>query len=540
MTIGITLNLIDHHQHPVLIVGAGPIGLALAAYLGGNSIETILIEKNEDVLGSAKMIVVSMRTMEFCRSLGISDAVRHWGFPLDHGLDSIFVTGLQGFELGRVKAPSLRTEYDTPFSPERERPCPQTWFDPILQKKAQSHPSVSLQYQSTLSSFQQFEDHVECEIHRSNGEVEIIRSSYLVGCDGYSSSVRETLGIELDGNKHLDFSMSVYLRIPDLLESHSIGDAYRYIFVDETGVWSVLTTIDGHNLYRLQLIGANEVDVLKLDIDVAIKRCIGSFVPYEITDISRWVRKSTCAQKFSSGRVFIAGDSAHAHPPNGGLGMNTGILDAWDLGWKLSAKIQGWGGDRLLESYDLERRPASFRATQESLKNYHRLVGKPSYIGLDDSGTDGEIKRRALGQKLVADNEKAWRAVGIHIGHVYSPSPIVIEDGQFQRDGDEDYEPSSRPGARAPHVWLSNQDSILDLFGFWFTLLNFSDINADEFLVSADKLKMPLKIEVIMNQQAKSMYEKNLVLVRPDGHVCWRSNAMPMDVKELLNQVRGF
>jgi hypothetical protein len=123
---------------------------------------------------------------------------------------------------------------------------------------------------------------------------------------------------------------------------------------------------------------------------------------------------------------------------------------------------------------------------------------------------------------------------------VYSPSPIVIEDGQFQSDGDEDYVPSSRPGARAPHVWLSSDESILDLFGFWFTLLNFSDINADEFLLIAKKLKMPFKIELILNQEAKSMYEKNLVLVRPDGHVCWRSNEMPIDIEQLLNRVRGF
>ena len=161
-------------------------------------------------------------------------------------------------------------------------------------------------------------------------------------------------------------------------------------------------------------------------------------------------------------------------------------------------------------------------------------------MGIDDPGTDGEIKRRALGERLVADNEKAWRAVGIHIGHVYCPSPIVIEDGQFQSDDDEDYVPSSRPGARAPHVWLTSNESILDLFGFWFTLLNFSGVNTGEFLVIAKKLKMPFKIERITNQEAKSMYEKNLVLVRPDGHVCWRSNEMPIDIEELLNQVRGF
>src|SRR5438046_4251952 len=118
----------------VVIAGGGPIGLALAAYLGREGIKTLLVERNADKVGSAKMIVVSMRTMEFCRQLGLAPAVRDWGFPLDHGLDSVFVTDLQGYELGRVKTAPLRTANDTPYSPERERPCPQTWFDPILQQ----------------------------------------------------------------------------------------------------------------------------------------------------------------------------------------------------------------------------------------------------------------------------------------------------------------------------------------------------------------------------------------------------------------------
>lgn len=526
---------------PVLIVGAGPIGLALAVSLGKQGIRTILIERSEDLLGSAKMIVVSVRTMEFCRQLGLAPAVRDWGFPLDHGLDSVFVTSLQGYELGRVKTAPLSIPCDTPFSPERERPCPQTWFDPILKRSALEQPSIAIRYSTTLESFEQDDSGVTAILRNAAGQVENVRTRYLVGADGYSSTVRRLLGIEVRGAKQLDVSMSIYVTIPGLLATHKIGDAYRYLFVGDKGVWCVLTTIDGHDLYRIQLIGLSDSDVQNLDIDGVLRRCLGEGVPYTLRDTSSWVRKATVADRFMDGNVFLAGDAAHAHPPNGGLGMNTGILDAWDLGWKLAAVIKGWGGPHLLASYDVERRPASARATEESLRNYGRLVDEKPVAGLAADTDEGACLRREVGARLVEANEKAWHPIGIHLGHVYFPSPIVVDDGTPPApDHIDGYMPTTRPGARAPHMWLEEgKKSILDLFGPGFTLLKFRKVDTTALAAQAALVGMPLSCVDIDNAEAAALYEKALVLVRPDGHVAWRGDTLPHDSVALIDRVRG-
>lgn len=532
---------VDEATLPVLIVGAGPIGLALAVCLGKQGIRTLLVERHDDRPGSAKMIVVSVRTMEFCRQLGLAPAVRDWGFPLDHGLDSVFVTSLQGHELGRVKTPPLSIPYDTPFSPERERPCPQTWFDPILKRSALEQPGVEIRYSTALESFEQDDHGVTAILRNAAGQAETLRCRYLVGADGYASTVRRLLGIAVRGEKHLDVSMSIYVTIPNLLATHGIGDAYRYLFVGDKGVWCVLTTIDGHDLYRIQLMGLSDSDVQTLDIADVMRRCVGEGVPYTLRDTSSWVRKATVADRFMDGNVFIAGDAAHAHPPNGGLGMNTGILDAWDLGWKLAAVIKGWGGPHLLASYDVERRPASARATEESLRNYGRLVDEKPVAGLAADTAEGARLRSEVGKRLVEANEKAWHPIGIHLGHVYFPSPIVVDDGTpLAPDSDEIYAPTARPGARAPHVWLEEgQKSILDLFGPGFTLLKFRDIDTFALSVQAALAGLPLSCVDIDNAEARRLYEKALVLVRPDGHVAWRGDALPADSKGLIDRVRG-
>ena len=522
---------------PVLIAGGGPIGLALAAYLGREGVRTLLVEKSEDRLGSAKMIVVSVRTMEFCRQLGIAPAVRDWGFPLDHGLDSVFVTTLRGHELGRVKTLPLTHETDTPFSPERERPCPQTWFDPILQRFARAQPSVELRYRTRLASFVQDADGVEVELVTEKGERDAVRADYLVGCDGYSSTVRELLGIEVRGEKHLDVSMSVYVTIPNLARHHDKGHAYRYLFVGDNGVWCVLTTIDGRDFYRIQLIGANDIDVKGLDLHQVVRRTIGADVPFTVNDTSLWVRKMTVADRFVDGRVFLAGDAAHAHPPNGGLGMNTGIQDSWDLGWKLAALVKGWGGPTLVESYDYERRPACARAAAESLRNYHRLVGAPKYRGVADDTPEAARMRAELGERLVRENEKAWHPIGVHLGYQYSPSPIVVDDGSPRGEDDTvGYVPSARPGARAPHVWLVPGKSTLDLFGPGFALLRFEPRNTSVLENDAKERGVPLTVHDVDNEEARALYERALVLVRPDGHVAWRGEVPP---PQLVDAVRG-
>jgi 2-polyprenyl-6-methoxyphenol hydroxylase-like FAD-dependent oxidoreductase len=528
-------------ETPVLIAGGGPIGLALAADLGRRGVAAMLVERNANKLGSAKMLEVSVRTMELCRQLGIADNVRNWGFPLDWPLDSAFVTDLAGYELGRVRTPALGAAADSPFSPERGRPCPQTWFDPILQECARSYPQIMLRHQVALESFVQDEGGVTATLRdQHSGRTETVRAGYLVGCDGFASTVRELLGIAIRGEPHLDWSMTVYLRIPDLFAACDKEKAFRYVFVGPEGTWSFLSIVDGKELWRLQLVDVDEARLQSLDIPALVRRCFGCDIPYTIEDKSMWVRKRTVADRFGDGRVFLAGDAAHAHPPNGGLGMNTGIQDAFDLGWKLAATLAGWGGEALLESYDHERRPACARAAEVSLANYRRLVSAAQRAEIYAPTPAGERARRAIGAGLVEENEKSWHPVGVHLGYIYHPSPIVVPDGTQQPPDDTiGYAPTAFPGARAPHAWLADGRSMLDLFGAGFVLLGFTDVTTAALEHAAAGRGVPLTVHRIEQREIADLYGRALVLVRPDGHVAWRGDRLPEDALALIDTVRG-
>lgn len=204
-------------DYQVLVIGGGPIGLALAADLGRRGVTALLVEKNENKIGSAKMLEVSVRTMEFCRQLGIAKRVRNWGFPFDWPLDSAFVTSLTGYEIGRLRTPALGMQISSDYSAERNLPCPQTWFDPILQDHARSFPKITLRHRVKLEHFAQDSDGVTATLSDlSTGGDKTVRADYLVGCDGFAGTVRGLLGIALRGDPHLDWSMTIYLRIPNL------------------------------------------------------------------------------------------------------------------------------------------------------------------------------------------------------------------------------------------------------------------------------------------------------------------------------------
>jgi 2-polyprenyl-6-methoxyphenol hydroxylase-like FAD-dependent oxidoreductase len=532
---------ISTHNTPVLIVGGGPIGLALAGDLGRRGVATLLVEERENKLNPAKMLEVSVRTMEFCRQLGIVEKVRHWGFPRDWPLDSVFVTDLRGYELGRVRVASLAERAHLPASPERGMPCPQTWFDPILQEYARSFPHVTLRHSTRLESFVQDTDGVTATLRdRLTGRGETVRTKYLVGCDGFASTVRELLGIEIRGEPHIDWSMTIYLRIPDLPAQHDKGKAFRYVFVGPEGTWSFLSIVDGKDLWRLQLVDLDENRLQNADVPALMRRCVGGDVAYTVEHKDLWERKRTVADRFMDARVFLAGDAAHAHPPNGGLGMNTGIQDAFDLGWKLAAVLGGWGGDGLLESYDYERRPASARAAEVSLKNYGRLRSAARQNDIYSATAAGDAARRAVGAQLVEENERSWNPVGVHLGYIYHPSPIVVPDGTPKPPDDTyDYVPTAFPGARAPHVWLAPETSILDLFGDGFVLLKFSDVPSQAIERAAARRNVPLRVHRIDHAAAAALYGRALVLVRPDSHVAWRADAEPEDALQLIDIVRG-
>jgi FAD binding domain len=266
----------------------------------------------------------------------------------------------------------------------------------------------------------------------------------------------------------------------------------------------------------------------------------GREIDFVLDDTSFWVRKMVVADRFLDGRVFLAGDSAHAHPPNGGLGMNTGLQDAFDLGWKLAAVLEDWGGRTLLDSYDYERRPASARAATESLKNFRRLTAPGRNSAIYDATPEGEALRQSLGRRLVEENEKVWHPMGVHLGYIYDPSPIVVPDGSPRPPDDTvSYVPSAFPGCRAPHVWLSPGQSTLDLFGVGFVLLQFAEAPARGIEQAARCRGVPLTVHRIDNAAAADLYERRLVLVRPDGHIAWRGDNSPADPLALIDTVRG-
>ena len=528
---------------PVLIVGSGPVGLTLAADLGWRGIPCTVVEQGEAKIGPAKMILVSVRSMEICRRLGFSEKVVNWGFPRNRSLDNVFVTGLQGYEIGRIAMPTMGEYGPSRYSPEAQAYCPQTWFDPIVRDFAASQPEVTLRYQTRLESFEQSDRGVRAVvIDLVSGQREYIHADFLVGCDGNTSPVRHALDIAMRGHPHLDNSINVELTIPSLAAHHDKGDAGRFVLVGQEGTWATLITVDGRDLWRITLYGVDETDPKSTDLHVAIRRALGEGVAYEIKSVGHWVRRAVVADRFQDGRVFLAGDACHTHPPNGGFGMNTGLGDAADLAWKLAAHFAGWGGQWLLSSYDDERRPACHRAMEESLSNYGRLVGGTIFADIEKATMQGDRLRRELGRKLSEDNTKAWRPVGIHLGLSYDPSPIIFADGSPRPEDDRiGYLPTSRPGSRAPHAWLPDGRSTLDLFGRGFSLLRFGRVPVDETPLTraARRSAFPVAVHDISDRNIADLYEAKLVLVRPDGHVAWRGNSVPSAPDAVLDKVRG-
>jgi 2-polyprenyl-6-methoxyphenol hydroxylase-like FAD-dependent oxidoreductase len=518
------------------------MGLAIAGELGWRGIKTTVVEQNDAKIGPAKMLLVSVRTMEFCRHLGIENEVAHWGFPPEFCLDNIFVAGgLNGWEIARIPMPRMAGPSHSEQSPERQRHCPQTWFDPILRRKAQSYPHVQLRYQTKFEGMRQDDAGVTAEVQDlRTGRTESIRCRYLVGADGHGSLVRQQLGIEMRGAPHLDSSINIEIDIPDLKSLHKMGDAGRYALLGPEGLWGTFVAVDGRRTWRLTLYGANDIDVDALDVHAAIRRLIGRSFDYKINSMGKWVRKMVVADHFSDGRVFLAGDACHTHPPNGGFGMNTGIGDAYDLGWKLEAVLKGWGGPYLLDTYDKERRPVCHRAANESLLNYRRLTSDTKFPGIEDHSAEGERLRQGVGRRLNEANVKAWQPIGIHLGYMYDPSPLNIPDGTPRPPEDTvGYTPTARPGARAPHFWIKPGHSVLDLFGQGFTLLRFARAEASNLVDAMKARGVPFAVRDVESQEGRDLYLAQLCLVRPDGHVAWRGDTLPKDCSKLVEWIRG-
>ena len=530
----------------VLIVGGGPVGLALAGELGWRGVDCLLVEQTDGNIVTPKMNEVNVRTMEFCRRWGIADKVHNCPFPQDHARDAVFITSFTGYELGRIPRPAVAGTKPEPWSPMRLQTCSQMWFDPILRDFALTWPGVELRYRTRLEKFQDMGSAVKCGIvDLQTGGHETIEADYLVACDGATSAIRNELGIGLTGQGILGYPVHLFFRAPDFLKRVGKPEGTFFLAIDRDGLWANIRVVDPLNaMWRLMVIDSDGKQTPEsIDRDALIRRAVGR--PFEVDWVgcSIWTRRSLVAEHYSKGRVFLAGDAVHQLSPTGAMGMNTGIGDVVDLGWKLAAVAQGWGGAKLLESYSAERQPIGVRAINHT-SDFHISHGKfhDRFAAIEDDTPEGRALRAEVGPELVREVGRMFRTIGLQLGYRYEGSPIIVpDDTKPVPDDPENFVASARPGSRAPHVALTNGSSTLDLYGRGFVLVRFGQEAPEDLeIVEAAKARgVPIKVETIDNREAAAIYETRLVLVRPDGHVAWRGNEAPDDAMAVIDRIRG-
>ena len=493
------------------------------------------------------MDLVGVRTMEFCRRWGITDRVRDAPYPGDYPQDCVFLTGLNGFELGRERFPGRAFESCPPQSPQKRERVPQDMFDPILRRFATGFDCVTLQYQTALVAFADGPDRVTATVRDTRtGAIRTLTADYLIGADGGASTVREGAGIPMSGTPALTYATNVLFRCADFPALHRMGKAYRFIFIGPEGTWLTIVAVNGGDRFRMSIVGTpDKVNHSEADIAAALRRAMGKDFDYEILSVMRWVRRELVADRYGGGRVFIAGDAAHLMSPTGALGMNTGIQDAVDLGWKLEAALAGWGGADLLRSYETERRPVALRNVAASTENLGRMLStrdrKPP-PQVFAPGPEADAIRADYGAWFTETMRHEWFMNGFHLGYRYDDSPIVWPDGTPTPPLEtRTYTQTARPGARAPHVALPDGSSTLDLFGRGFTLLRIGPgaPSGEAMLAAAAHAGVPIRVVALDQPEVREAYGRALVLVRPDGHVAWRADMGPLLPGAVIDTVRG-
>jgi 2-polyprenyl-6-methoxyphenol hydroxylase-like FAD-dependent oxidoreductase len=531
---------------PVLIVGAGPVGLTLAADLGRRGIRCLVVEAKPDVKDHPRAMGIGPLTMEHFRLWGIDQRVYDVSLPRDEPGDIVYVTRMCGHELTRFPSPSIAEivraapELIAKVPPLQHSPYFRTWcaqhaLEPVLRDYAASLPAVELRFNATLETLTQDADGVTATIDGKE-----IRAQYLIGCDGARSPVRHALGIELEGRGVLGEVWGTHFRAPTLWRERAIRPGVMY-WTHAPGCASVVYTINARDEWWMNTYFRRDETPGPIDPVARVRAAVGRDIAVEVISSRAYKAFQLVAERFGEGRVLMAGDAVHLFVPPGGLGMNTGIHDAFNLGWKLAAKIAGWGGKDLLASYEIERRPVAQRNTNRAGDSY--LNARDAFMvdaRIDDPGAEGERVRLEWTPKVRAAGLHQHSIAGAQLDPAYVNSPIcAIEDDADPERSRLHYEPKALPGHRAPHVWMANGRSTLDLVDpTGFVLLAFG-ANDASIAAAARTRGVPLAVKTVDDPKAATLYEKKLVLVRPDGIVAWRGDAAPTDPLGLIDLVRG-
>jgi len=529
----------NHHHGarvPVIIVGAGPVGLSLAIELGSRSINCLLIEKNDRVGYAPRAKTTNVRTRTYLRRWGIADKLAQASpFGIDYPSNILFVTRLAGQLLATIPnafncAPERNDHY-----PEHAQWIPQYILERVLKSHAETLSSVQIRLSTEFKNADQNGDDVRVRLRDAgSGRDELVRCQYLVGTDGARSAVREFVGATMGGHYGLSRNYNIVFRAPGLAQAHPHGPGTMYWQVNPQAP-SLIGPMDREDIWFFMPTKLpSGMSLSNEDAASLIRDATGIDLPYDILSKDEWIASRLLADKYSSGRSFLAGDACHLHPPFGGYGMNMGIADAVDLGWKLAASLQGWGGASLLASYEIERRQIHERVMDEAVANHAVLSNDLWCDGLEDVSEIGQLLRERAGKKIISAKVREFHTLGTVLGLCYEHSPVIWTDGHVSSANDgRIYTPSSRPGCLAPHAWLPDGSSLYDHFGSGFTLIAHKTAPSEEIERAREDslaLGVPLAVFKRFDGDGLDAYSARYTVIRPDQYVGFRGDHLPAGI----------
>lgn len=526
----------------VLVAGGGPCGLVLANELGRRGIRTLLVDAKPSTAFNPQANATQARTMEHFRRLGFAGEIRAQGLPADHPTDIAYFTRYTGYELARLNLPTaaeavrnVRGMGGSWSAAELPHRVSQKFVEATLRRHAETFATNDVRFGWRLLSFEDRGLQVDAQVQPvDGGATQRVRARYMVGADGPRSLVRNALGIAWGGHSGVrrDFMggqmFAVYLRAPTFHQVFPHPRAWMCVSVNHQRR-AFMCSVDGRSEFAFHAAvhaGEDAEAWTEADARRVFAQAMGREIPVEVLSFGTWTAgHSLVAQSFQRGRVFIAGDAAHLFTPTGGLGYNTAVEDAVNLGWKLASVLRGASRPELLDSYEVERRPLAERNTAYARRFADSVGLYAASPALEQAGPEGDAARAEAARHLDAHVRLEFNIPGVTFGGRYDGSPLIVPDGSTPPpDQPNAYVPTACPGGRPPHAWLADGRSLFDSFGPEWTLLVLDDTEVEPFVRAARDLGLELAVVRHAEPGLRELYQAPLALVRPDQIVAWRGS----------------
>lgn len=520
-------------EYDIIIIGGGPVGAALGIELGMLNIKTAIIEKHSAPQMLPKAQLLNPRSMEFFRRWGINQTlINKRLLPLDYPLCSTWCSGLAGKVYSSV---NISENISCDMSPESYQRIPLWITEEVLRQRVSELQSVQYIQDYEALHIEQNSNHVILTTkNRTNNQLTVMKSQYIVGCDGARSITRRYAGIEMKTELSPLRMINVLFNAKELKEKMTVpkGILYYNLTLPKP---AGLGCVDYNNdLWYALITCPGTEDIGQIDISTLLDQIAGFHFKKEIIQCSFWMREAMIAEKFREKRLLLAGDAAHIQPPNGGHGLNTGLGDALNLAWKLAAVINKQANDTLLDTYEIERQPIAIH-TILSAKNNAQDAAKIREKYSPDLLPDAFAK----------ENERISRqhsiSPGLSLGYCYTNSPIIFQSDNKQYNSNPSiYQPKALPGFFAPHCSTIDNKSIYDLLSPCYTLLIIDTTRTEEIEEISQlffKKSIPFKIVLVSNNEIKKLYPKKYYLLRPDWHIAWCGETITNNLESFMNHL---